>query len=523
MVIRRLSACGLAAAGISAAIAVTLSAQAARQTFRTTTRLVEVSVIVTDRGGTPVTGLSREDFTITEDRVKQPISIFQVNDGRAVVAAAPPSPASDSPRTFSNRVHDPSGAATVILLDRVNAAFDSQWFARKHVDNYLRASRPGDRVALYVLDGSMRVLHDFTTDHASLRGALEHYRVRPGGHYDASNEAPAETPAEGVAVWLADPSGNMAQFFAERRALDTFSAFRYLAAHLSGTAGRKSIVWLSEAFPIPTREGRPEFVAQMRRATQALNDAQVALYPVDARGLVAAQKVSGVGTVTFTTFGGIRGNIETMQVVAEETGGRTFANTNALDLSIRRAFDDSRFTYLLGYYPSDTKWDGRYRSISVQVKRKDLRVRHRTGYRASRPAIDEQTRNSALREALQGPLQSTKVSLQATVERLEGSQVKLSVRIDPSTLSLARDGATWRGAVDMLFADVSPKGIGTISHTAKLDIALTDEGRDRATRDGLPVSRTLLLRPDTFQVRIVARDVASGDVGSIVIPAAQLK
>ena len=188
---------------------------------------------MTDREGNPVTGLSRDDFTITEDRITQPISIFQVNDRRAP-AAVPPALSSDSPRTFSNKVNDPSGVATVILLDRLNAAFDSQWFARKHVDSYLQSSRPGDRIALYVLDGSMRVLHDFTTDYASLRGVLERYIVRTTAHYDASNEPPAATPAEGIAVWLADPSGNTAQFFSERRALDTFAALRYLAAHLGG-------------------------------------------------------------------------------------------------------------------------------------------------------------------------------------------------------------------------------------------------------------------------------------------------
>jgi VWFA-related protein len=518
----RHSACFLAAAAFTTAIVVTVSGQAASQTFRTTTRLVEVSVVVTDREGNPVTGLAREDFTLTEDRVKQPISIFQVNDARAADATAATASPSDVSRVFTNKVNDPSGAATVILLDRLNAAFASQWFARKHVDSYLKSSRAGDRIALYVLDGSMRVLHGFTSDHESLRSALEQYTVRPSAHYDASNEPPAATPAEGVAVWLADPAGNMAQFFTERRAMDTFSALRYLAGHLAGTAGRKSIVWLSEAFPMPTREGRQEFLLRMRAATQALSDAQVSLYPVDARGLIGAQTTSGA-KVTFTTLSGVRGNIETMQVVAQETGGRAFANTNALDLSIRRALDDSRFTYLLGYYPSDSKWDGRYRSISVQVRQKGLTVRHRHGYVAAVPATDDRARNAALREALQGPLQSTKVGLQATAERLEGSQLKLSVRIDPSTVSLERDGTSWRGTVDVLIANVSPKGIGTIGSTAKLDITLTDQGRTRALREGLPVTRTIVLRPDTFQVRVIARDVASGDVGSIVIPASQLK
>ena len=264
-------------------------------------------------------------------------------------------------------------------------------------------------------------------------------------------------------------------------------------------------------------------MARMRAATQALSDAQVALYPVDARGLIAAQKVSMSGTVTFNSFAAIRGNIETMQVVAERTGGRAFINTNALDRSIRHALDDSRFTYLLGYYPSDTKWDGRYRSISVDVKRKGLTVRHRGGYVAAVPATDQRARNSALREALQGPLQSTKVGLRATAELLEGSQLKLSVWVDPSTLTLVRDGASWRGAVDLLFAPVSPQGVGTISQTAALEVTLSDEGRARASREGLQVSRTITVRPDILQVRVVARDVPSGDVGSIVIPASQLK
>jgi VWFA-related protein len=516
-------ACGTATVGICGIVTALLSAQEPRQAFRTTTRLIEVSVVVVDRDGNPVTNLGREDFTLTEDRVKQPIGIFQVSDTRPAVGPTTAPLPIEEVRTFSNRVEQSSGATTVILFDRLNAAFDSQWFARKHVDNYLKASRAGDRFALYVLDGPLRVLHDFTTDHALLRKALDQYSARSSAHYDASNEPPAPVPAGGIAVWLADPSGNMAEFFTERRTWQTFDALRALAGHLSGIGGRKSVVWLSEAFVMPDRLGRPEFLFRMRQATRALNDAHVTLYPVDARGLVGAQTASG-GRVTFTTFAGVRGNIETMEVVADETGGRAFANSNALDLSIRRAVDDSRFTYLLGYYPSDTKWDGRFRTISVEVKRKGLTVRHRRGYVAAAvPATDERARTAALREALQGPLQSTKVGLQVSTERLGDSQVNLMVRIDPATLRLERDGTGWRGAVDLLFADVSRNRIGTISDTAKLGITLSDEGRVRASREWLPVARTISLRPETFQIRVVARDVASGDVGSIVIPASQLK
>ena len=106
---------------------------------------------------------------------------------------------------------------------------------------------------------------------------------------------------------------------------------------------------------------------------------------------------------------------------------------------------------------------------------------------------------------------------------LSEGTLKVSVRLDLGTLLLERTEDKWIGKVDMLFAGVSEKGVGTVSASANLDITLTAEGRDKASRDGLPVERTLSLRPDVFQLRIVARDALSGHVGSLVIPASQLK
>ena len=267
MPVSRRVAGGLSAAAGIAAIAGTVGAQAPRQTFRTTTRLVEVSVVVTDGAGKPVEGLTRDDFTLVEDGVRQPISIFEVNDLRAASMSLPIASRPEGSRTFTNRSSTANGTSTVILLDRLNAGFDSQWFARKHVSGYLESMRPGDRAALYLLDGPLRVLHDFTDDREALRQTLDRYTLRQAGHYDASNEAPTINPAEGIAVWLADPTGNVAEFFQERRSFDTFAAFTYLARHLAGTAGRKSIVWVSEAFAIPTRSAASSWTGCAGRCT----------------------------------------------------------------------------------------------------------------------------------------------------------------------------------------------------------------------------------------------------------------
>ncbi|MBA2303216.1 MAG: VWA domain-containing protein, partial [Acidobacteria bacterium] len=174
--------------GLATAFGIQVSAQP-RQTFRSATRLIEVPVIVTDRAGKPVTGLTQGDFTVTEDGVPQEIRFFEVRDLRTA-PSQPVASATDrsAVNTFSNALPDSSGTATVILLDRLNASFDSQWFGREHIARYLRGLRPDDRTALYVLDGGIRVLHDFSNDPASLARALEIYQARVSGHYDASNE-----------------------------------------------------------------------------------------------------------------------------------------------------------------------------------------------------------------------------------------------------------------------------------------------------------------------------------------------
>ena len=496
---------GLCAA-IGVGIALSTSLGVARQVpFRTATRLVEVHVIVTDRSRNPVEGLTRDEFAVHEDGVPQTISIFEVRDTRAPRPAAPAPEVRDEPGIsgersarirVSNQIEDASAARVVLVLDRVNAAFDSQWFARRHIDAYLSRMGSGHSVALYVLDGSgMRVLHDFSADAASLRRALDVYQARVTGVYDASMEPPAETGADLGTVWIVDPSTAVSDFFGRQRWLRTFRSLQTLARHLSGVAGRKNVVWASEVFPIPTgRAGqdRAEFLEEMRKTTRALNDAQASLYPVDARGLMGAITYSR-GRASFTTFDMVRGNMETMEVVAEDTGGRAFTNTNALDVSISRAVDDSRLSYVLGYYSTDTKTDGRYRTIRVEVKRKGLAVRHRAGYVAAAPVLDRKARDAVLRDALEGPLASTQVGLSADLDYDKAdSTITIRLRFDPGTV------ASIPASVDLLVAEIARTGKGTIIERAA------------ASAEALPLTLTLRVTPSLHELRIVARDPASG-------------
>lgn len=504
---------------VTLALAVAIATIPAQQrpTFRTSTRLIEVSVVVTGSDGRAVKGLTQADFVLEEDGKVQPISFFEVHD-----EGTPPPERGTSlfdvrggPNLFTNVTPATGGVTTVLLFDKLNAAFDSQYQARRHIDTYLESMRPGDRVALYALDGSIRVLHDFTSDADSLRRAIEIYQARVHSDYDASNEPPAET--DGMAVWLVDPATNVADFFQRKRATNTLDLLQILAEHLGGISGRKNLVWVSEAFSIPTNLDRLEVTEKLRKANRALSDAQVSVYPVDSRGLVGAHRLGAGGQVMFHTLASVRGNIETMEIVAEETGGRVFANTNALSQSITRATDDARTMYVLGYYPASST-DGSFRRIDVKVNRARVRVRHRSGYRATPPpSRDTGARDKAIKAALEAPLQSTGVGLAAeTSTSDEGLTVGL--RIDPATLTLERQGTLWRGAVDVLVAQVDASGRGTVDVSVPLTFSLTDEERTQALTRGIEVRHTIALKPRTIQIRIVARDVATGKVGSLVIP-----
>jgi VWFA-related protein len=491
-----------------------------RQTFRTATRLVEVSVVVTHKDGRPITGLTAADFTLEEDGKVQPISFFDARDGNAPPRSGESSFAiPDTPNSFTNVARTQTGTSTVLLLDRTNAAFDSQWFARKHIDRYLEGMRPDDRVALYVLDGMILVLHEFTSTAQSLRQALDTYHARVTGDYAASKELPL--PSVGAAPWLDDPSGRIPEYFMRKRAVDTFEMLEFLADHLAGITGRKNLIWVSEAFPILVGLDALEVKEKMYRANKALSHAQVSVYPVDSRGLVGAYSVYG-RQVVFNNLTRVRGNIETMEIVAEETGGRVYANTNALDRSIVRAIDDSRLSYVLGYYPPSTT-DGRFRRIDVKVRRPGVHVRHRSGYYAAPPTSRAQDAgNSAVRQALESPLQTTGISLTATATR-RSDQISFLIRLDPSTLSLERIDGRWRATLDVLVAQVDARGRGAVDAAIPVSVSLTDDQRSRALVEGITVTRSIAPKDGTTELRLVARDVATGSVGSLVIPTARVK
>lgn len=493
--------------------------------FRSGARLVQVSVAVRDSRGRPVEGLDRAAFQVFEDGREQPVAFF--------VPAPPaggsknPAPVTTGPREprFTNRIDSPgTGGVVAIIFDQLNSTPAQQMRARSHLIDYLKTVRPGDRIALYVLgEHSLQVLYDFTTDAEMLVRALDAITTGSGPKLGTAQQIP---PAllEGLSAFASANFANMNSAVAQLRSEMTLENLEHVAAHIAGVPGRKNLIWLSSGFPFIIGHATPagrydEFQTQQtRRATRALNSADATLYPVDLRGLIAPQ--GGVSPSLNT----IHTPLEGLRAAADWTGGRLFYNTNGISQAMQQAVEDSRSTYVLGYYPSNPDWNGQFRSVKVKVSRKGLEVRHREGYTAHAPVVasQQEDRQKGMLDALKAPLEATTLPFDVRPD-VRADDVLLRLQVQATDLTLTEAAGQLTGALDVVIAQVGADGrlAPEVSATYPFSVPAADRARLLATP--IELTRTVRLAPGTRQLRIVLRDSGSASVGSLFIDAHRLR
>ncbi len=518
---------------------------------RVTTRLVQVSVIVQDKKGEPVTDLTRDDFTLLDQGQPQMVSTFSVESLRTLPAARPA-----PPNVFSNRFEqktDTPTSVTVILLDGLNTRFEDMAYARDQIIKFLGQLQPQDRVALYTLTTRLTVLHDFTSDATSLLRALERSKGHVSTELAASEPEPANpTGIDALDEFLTAANQRLADFYTMNRVGRTAGTLEDIANHLARLPGRKNLVWVSGSFPFSigldtpftpetASQERRTFSEEIERAARALNNANMAIYPVDARGLMGpsfttraptfrpgqqgptGRRPNALGRIRLSPD---RANIDTMNILADRTGGRAFYNTNDIQGSVRRAIEDSRVTYVLGFYPTHGNWDAKFREIKVQVKRPGLHLRYRRGYLAlPEVTFDSKKREVLMRAAVDSPLDDTSLGLEARLHVVDvpgAMTLKTELLVYSRDLTLVAQGDRWAGAVDVLFVQRGADGKELAGELKTLNLNLVRETYDEIMKKGLGLTRSLPLAPGAAQLRVVVRDVSSGSIGSLTIPLTKL-
>ena len=503
-----------------------------RPVFRASTRLVQVSVVVQDGRGQAVPGLTAADFEIRENGKIQAVSHFALHASAPPRRAEATSAGPGATPVFTNVLEGRVGTgATILLFDQLNTPFADQGHAIKHIVRFLERLQPTDRIGFYILEaGGVRVVQDFSRDVSGLLALLKRFRanvsqetlmaesrapgVQGGGGGDVEHQIYSALAASGEAAIKAHAR--------QSQQTTTVEALEALALRLAGVQGRKNVVWVTSGIPLALRDAGMSKDPNVYRASLILSTANISIYPVDARGLIGAMTTGPAGQVSFVSgdmgFG-------TASIIAEQTGGRSFRNTNDLATAMKSAAEDANVTYELGYYPTDENWDRRFRRISVKVARKDVSVRHRSGYFGHAPRTnDRSTDAGALLTAIGRPLELTAVGVTVDVARAERpNQVALTVRVDPATLTLVQEGDISRGAIELVIAHVTTGNalLGSVHTTLPLD--LTPDQRRQFAEEGLRLTRTVTLADDARQLIVGVRDVRSGAMGTVRIDAARLR
>ncbi|HTV08339.1 MAG TPA: VWA domain-containing protein [Candidatus Aquilonibacter sp.] len=402
-------------------------AQTPAETLHTSTELVVLDVVVEDRDGNPYHGLTKDDFVVTEQ--KKPQTVLNFEEHRA---ASTQRPGVEFPKLPPGIFTDyspvaPDSTLNVLLIDTLNTPMKDQVFVRQQLLDYVKHEKPGTQVAVFGLASRIYMLQGFTSDPAILQAAVEHKLnargspllddpVGGGGGPESMSDMMEDSGSSDPN--FAETLANVQQFEAETESFQTrlrtqytLDAFNALAHYLSNFPGRKNLIWFSGSFPLnvepdPTlndpfavmEDSNEEF----RETTNLLTRSEIAVYPVDARGLMTAPMFDAANAGNSyvrnpKAFGRDMMKFDqsqaqehmTMEQMASDTGGQAYYNTNGLSSAVSKAINAGSNYYTLSYEPSDHRWNGAYRNIHVALAGTPatygLRLSYRHGYYADNP------------------------------------------------------------------------------------------------------------------------------------------
>jgi VWFA-related protein len=507
-----------------------------------TTHLVQIGVIVRDNKG-PVGDLAKEDFTVFDRGKPQAISVFTVES--AAVTAQPgisqPLPAN----TFSDfpQTNVAVRSVTIVLLDNLNTLSGnghegyetSPWWmedlalanAKAHLIEFVETLDPRDRVAIYGLSDSLHVLCDFTSERQRLLAILKTYDTSSRTNRDQVEPGQWHTPVPGDFNPLLDAQAlQLAAITNERRADDTMAALDAIASHVANLPGRKNLVWLTANLPFSGSA-----------LARILSPAQIAAYPVDARGLLTRRTPETKWEID-DQLDGVLGRgapaqssqpigIDTMQKLADETGGRAFVNTNDLTGAIRHAVEDSGVTYTLGFYIDSDSLDGKFHELKVQVPRPGLTLRYPKGYFALKdePATKDERHNNFL-VAIKSPLDSAAIPLEVRVDRSNRpvpNSLSLSGSISIHDVHFTLADKLRVGALDITVLEQDQTGKVLHEAARRINLRFTEGKYSAVLKSGINFREPVPPQPAATTLRVLVQDPTTAAIGSLIIPLAEVK
>jgi VWFA-related protein len=530
------------------------------QVFRTSADLVTIDAVVTDGDGRHVTDLTATDFEVTvagkKQELQQAVYVKTADQPRVLAAArATASPAETSGASAASAPSEASLAlrktgvqpdhiarTIALVVDDLGLSFESTFYVRKALHTYVDTQmQPGDLVAIVRTAGGVGALQQFTTDKRLLHMAAERVQWDFRSRNAVGWLRPVTTDT-GVGDVDDSAAADLRDAMASSGSL---GALEFIARGVAELPGRKCIVFMSEGFVgmFKDRAESGRIWRSMSRMLGRANAAGVVVYTVNAGGLQTGgltaednpqQIQTGIqGTYDAeatvrdranTRFRSLFDAQESLQFIADQTGGLAVANTNDLNLGISRVLDDQQGYYLLGYVASKDAprrgWD--QNRVKVRLKRRPgLHVRARQGFFGpSDPTEPKGFGYDTLTTAALSPFASGAITARLTSmfghDGKHGAYVRSLLFIDTSDLRFDEDQPGRHTATFQVnLLALGDNGVVLAEWRRLVPVALNDAQFQLARERGIVYSvRTRIKKPGGYQMRAAVRDVNTNLTGS---------
>lgn len=510
-------------------------------TFKAEVNYVEIDANVTDAQGAFVRTLTRDDFQVLEDGKPQALTAFSMVDipierpdpPLFAKAAIPPDVVSNG-KPFEGRIF-------VLVIDDLHTRFArtarTRAAARQFVQRYVGTN---DVVAVVNTSGFGKGMQDFTSNRVLALRAID---AAMGIKVDSATSAALADYQmnRDMPGTLSNPNAMFNDLERYNNGRNALRTLRNLADYMAGMRGRrKAVVFFSEGINYDvtnpfTNRYATDVQLEIRDMIASATRANVNVYSVDPRGVTSGLE-DGIELSGFPADGSIsttglmnemRIEQDSLRIVAEETGGFAVLNQNDFRNGFGRILEDNSSYYVLGYYPTNEKRDGRFRKVEVKVLKPGLRVRARSGYNAptaakKAAAADTPARTSPeLRDALDSPIAISGFTLTAFAAPFKGAgnndAIALAVELDGSVMKFTQTPAgTFANDLEVTMFAANDEGKIKDGARDVFNLALKPQTHEIVRNGGFRIVRRLQVPPGKYQIRIGARE-SGGRVGTVLL------
>jgi VWFA-related protein len=504
--------------------------------FTANTNLVIVDVTVKDKSGKPIENLERSDFIVLEDGRPQNITVFEQQ--KLALDPEPPLPA-PSPEDRGTSPEPPrttiasAGQDRILYHDKrlIALFFD---FSNMQVPEQLRAQdaalkflneqlTSSDLVAVLLFTTAVTVKADFTADRAVLTGIIKALPIGDSSENADLADTGDDTGQDTGAAFVADET--------EFNIFNTdlkLAALEQVVRQLAALPEKKALVYITGGI---SKSTGLENQAQLEASVNAAVKSNVTIYPIDARGLMAASpggdasKASSRGGMSLAMVNSQRANInnsqETLVTLAADTGGKAFLDSNDLALGMKQVQEEFRSYYILGYNTTNNALDGKFRKITVKLKSNPAaNLQFRNGYYGGKVwgKFNGDDKQRQLKEALMSadPLTDIPLALEVDWFRITPTAyfVPVSVRIPGSVITLAQKKSGGATEFDFIgnVMDERKQVVGQVRDFIRVKVPTT-EAEKLATRN-FHYDAGLTLAPGRYRMRFLVREGQSGKMGT---------